>query len=495
MNAETITTRARRGAIWSLIIAAVAFPLVFFRDALLIRAGGAELRGSFELLLLFVAAIHTFFFPGGRNVLPTYLPKMKTDEERSRLIGGFLILVLGSGAVAYVVLTVWPGLLDLLLNERIDSGTRVVLYALVPFALVSALANSAVMGNLSFVWSSLLLRSQLVLVTLVAGTMFVTQSKFLIDHALLVLSSAMVAAAVVNLVVSSSILFRNARLSFKPLFPPGCLRFTAFTYLDTVMVFAYTAIDKYFVFAWFGISELGVYGTLLVVARVIPMAVQQLGHLLLATFSRLIGTDSEAALVSGYRRVARLTVGFYAAVAVTIIAFSKSITAIYGSECAEHYDYLIALAVVMNIDSLRTVNGMTLMAYEKVQAVFVSKLLQAILQLGLTFGLIDSLGVFAVIVGKGGGHVISSVVLVMATSKLREATKLVPPRAYLTGQLVVVVVAVVTYCWADDSIVTSLAMVVTSWAAIWFLGGFNGDDVRSVLPARFSKRGVRGVKS
>ncbi|MEE9295858.1 MAG: oligosaccharide flippase family protein [Phycisphaerae bacterium] len=491
MNPDEVRSHARKGAAWTLIISAIAFPLSYARYILLGRVGHTtEVLGTFALLLLFLNAIYTFFFPGGRNVFPTYFPKLSSEEGRSGLVSGFLYLVAAAAAAGLILALLRPELFDVLLQQRVDARTRTVLLFLIPFALFSALANSIVTGNLSFVWASLLLRIQLVLVTLVAVVMYVTASASMIADAVLWLGGAMVVGAVVNLCVSSWLLRRWVRVRWRPRFPSGCLKFTMFTYFDTIMVWINNAIDRFFVAVYFSVAQLGIYFALFEVARIVPLAVQQVEHLLLATFSKLLGGDAEDSVVSGYRRVSRITVGIYALVSVTVIFLSRPLASIFGATYVEHHHYLICLAVVVNIDSLRTINGITLMAYERMPSVFVSNVLQNIIQFGVTLALIEPMGVYGVIVGKGAGHVACAIALFVATARVGKTRKLLPPLVYVLSQVVVFAAAWVAYRYEDRGIGVSALLVMVGWAVIWLGGGFSIDDIRALIPWRRRSAGT-----
>ncbi len=493
-----VTDDARRGAAWSLGIALVAFPLPFLRNFFLAELDDTTLlAGRYALLLLFIQAIYTFCFPGGKNVFPAYFPKITNLSERSGFVSGFIYLVLVVAALTIVVTTIWPGLLNLMMGGPGDSSlsTRMqwLLRALVPFALLSVLASSIVTGDMSFVAASVLQRTQLFMVTAMCCVLYFAPFGGGESETFPILVATVFASSVVTMIVSAMLLMRSVKLTTRVWFPPGVFRFSAWTYLDTVMVFAYTAIDQYFIVYKLGQERLGVYFLLLSMARLIPMAVQQLGHLLLATFSKLIGSDAEERLESSYRRVSKLTVGFYAAVSVVVIFYSRPLAGIFGDSCAAHHSDLIWLSLVMNIDALRTINGMTLMAYERMSWVLLSKVFQIIVQLAFTFLLIEPMGVTGVIVAKGLGHVVSAVALMIATATAKQGRKLIPPPAYLAGQIIVIAAATLAVRTDGRGWMWSTVAVVISWGAILLTGRFRGDDLRALIPRKRTKRGGVGL--
>ncbi len=492
MEAPQITSNARKGAAWSLIIACIAFPLPFVRTLLLGEVDPTEhARGYYALILLFLQGIYALFLPGGRAVFPAFYPKLSTDDERSRFVSGYLFLTFGMSALAILVFSLWPSLLDLLLRQQVDRRTRLILRALIPFILFSTLSTSIVMSHMSFVWAAFLQRAQIVCVTVVLGAVYLTGSSVIASDPLLWLGGTIAFAAAVTMAVSSSILLCTIRIVPRPKFPRGCFRFVSVAYLDAIMLLAYNAIDQYVVAYCFGVAELGRYVPLLLLARIAPLTMQQIGHLLLTTFSKLLGADAEATLITTYRRISRLTVGFYAAITLCLVLFSHPLAALFGEACAAEHKLLICLAVAMNIDSLRTINGMTLMAYERMHWVFFSKLSLIIVQLGLTIALIEPLGIYGVVLAKGAGHVVQTAVLFVATARVRRSDRLLPPGAYFVGQGVVLASGWIAMQLDGMGIGWSAAMLAGGSLIVWFGGRFRVAEVRAMMPRRWRGGEVR----
>ncbi len=481
MKATEVTSRARKGAAWALVIAGIAFPLQYFRLGLLGRIDPA-LLGSFSLLLVCLNAIYTFFFPGGRNIFPTYFPKITDESKRGGLIAGFTYLTLAGALAGIAIVAAWPNLLDVALQETVDDTTRTLVLFLIPFALLGTLATSAVMSAMSFVWASLMLRTQMICVTGVALFLYLTPSVGVRENGVVWIAGAIVLAAALNMCIAGAILLARFPLRFKPYFPTGCFRFSALTYLDTVMMFCYLYMDRYFIAHYYDLAQVGIYVAMFEVARVIPLAVQQLGHLLLTTFSKLIGDGRFDALNAGYRQVTRLTIAVYAILAISIIALSQPIMSVFGPDFVEQHRYLIWLAVVMNVDSLRTINGMTLMAFEKMGGVMTSKFLQVGIQFAVTFVLIQKWGVAGVIAGTAAGYVVSAATLIFVTARVRPNEPLKPPPVYWLAQLIVLATALTCDRFLDRGLLASIGIILVAWSAVWFAGRYRVDDIRAVLP-------------
>jgi O-antigen/teichoic acid export membrane protein len=490
MKAEAITSRARSGAFWSLVIAGIFAPVPYVRNWLFsaIDPTGA-VAGSYFMVLLLLQAVQSLFFPGGRNVLPAFFPKLTNDQERSRFVTGSLYAVLVGAGVGMLVIAVWPGVVELVLQEDIDSDARIAVCVILPIILLASFATSLLMAHGVFTLSSFLLRSQLIVMTTMAGVVYLTGSQVLQDAPAVWFGGAIAAAASINFAVAAVVLSRRITWTARGFFPPGSVRFAAMAHLDTVMVFAYGAIDRLFIAAYFGFEKLGTYFLLLTIAQLIPRIAQELGHLILATFSKLRGAREEDRLARGYHEVARLTASACAALSLPIILFSKPIASVFGPACAADHRWLIFLAVAINVDSLHTINGMTLMAYGRMHRVLLSKFVQNVVQLTLTGILISRFEVVGVIVALGIGHAARSLSLIWSVRGLKTDGRLLPPRVYYISQVLVLVAAVVAYQQDGMGLLIAFASTVAFGVVLWFAGGLRKDDLYRLIPRRKAKDG------
>lgn len=489
-DAHAVAARAHRGVAWAAIVTGLAFPLPFLRNFLLSRIEpGGYLLGQYNLVARFQQAVQTFFYPGGSNVFPTFYPKLKSSDERSGMIRAILYLVLAGAASAVLLLLLFPGLLESALAGRMDAPVRAVFLLFIPIGLLSALATSAVIGHMSFVWASILQRAQLILITASAALVWWTASEWLRDRPLLWFGAIACVAAALTVAASATVLASAIRHRARPALPSGCIRFSALTWLDTVFTFGYVAIDQYIINHHFGTASLGVYAALYDIARIIPLTVQQFGHYLLATLATLIGQDGGTAVTLSYRRVARYSASIYAVLSIGILFFSKPLAALFGDDCAASHRYLLWLAVAMNIDSLTTVNNRALMAYERMGHVVWSKFFQTIAQLALTLLLVGRWGIMGIIIGKAAGHAVSSVVQVMAVARLPTTERLTPPMVYLVCQIVVIASGIAAHFVVDGDWTWGVAGTLVGGAALWIGGRFSWVELRTLWPGT-QDRGV-----
>ncbi len=485
-----VASQARRGAAISLMIAGIALPLAYVRNWFFSEIDETKaIVGAFAVFsTVYVQGISTFLFPGGRNVMPAFFPKIDESERQAQFVAGYTYLVLGVALLGFIVTLVFPGVFEWILDKEVPVRTQWLMRLLIPLTLLPNLTTSILMGGMAFGWASLLLRSQLFFVSGMAVYVYCTGAPGFFANPEEWFAVVVGVSASVSLLVSVVILSRRIRWTWKPAFPSGVFRFGSFSYLDTVMVFAYATIDVIIINLWFGKESLGAYFLLFQITKMIPMAARELGHLILTTFSKLLGTDGGGEVAIAYRRVSRLTVGMYAVLSIVLIAFSRPISSIFGEACEVQHLWLLLLAIVMNVDATRTVNSMTLMAHERMPTVFCSKLGQNAIQLFLTLVLVAPLGIVGVIAAKGIGHVVNSVILFIGLGRLGETDRILPPRIMFVGQVVVVLTGVVAYWLDGPSLWISCAVVVGGFIALWIGGGYRLEELQSLVPWRRMRR-------
>lgn len=488
-TAAAVTSSARRGAAWSLLISVMAAPLPFLRTWLLARFDSTGLvLGRFALILLLLNAINTFLFPGGRNVFPAFFPKMADDRRRSRFVSGYFYVVVAAALAGVGLVMLWPGLLDLQLHQRVGERTRWLLMVMIPVVLTATHFTSALLAHMSFALASILQNTQVFCVCATAAVLYLVRPEWVVANTELWLGGAIVLAHGVNIAVAGVALYRRMPMDPRPEFPAGVSRFALYAYLDTVTVYAYTAIDQFYVQSHCGTEQLGVYFALLQVARIIPLAVQHLGHLMLTTFSRLLGSGEERALASSYHRVTRLTVGLYTLLSLALVFLSRPLAYIFRPEFAERHVQLLCLAVIMNIESIRTVNAMILMAYERMSTVFFSKALQIVVQWSLTIWWMPRWGVYGAIWAKGMGHVVSAAVLYVSVGRLHGDRRFTPSSTFFLSQLLVVAAGFFAYRLDGLHAGYSVLGLLVACGLFWAGGGIGGDDLRALVPRRWSRR-------
>lgn len=453
--------KAARGAMWIFLFSSIGLPLLYVRNWFLGRIGPeGEVAGVFALILLLHQGILTFLFFGGKNVLTTFYPKLRTGIERNGFVNRCYMFIAAGAFAGITVLLLWPEAIEWLMRKELSEGTRGVLIFLIPAALLAHIGNSILTAMQSFGLSAFLERLQLFVMTALVCLLYFLAPDLLIQKPLFILGCTIVAVCLFSALISLAKVHKRIGFSGGLWMPPNCIRFACFAHLEKIVTFGYLAIDQIFVVQKFDIARLGVYFLLLQIARIIPLTVQIFGHVVLTTFSALLGNDNEEQVVSAYRKLSRLSVWFHFALSLALILFARPIAGIFGTTYAQSYRYLVWLAVNMNIGSLYTITSMCAAAYEKMHQIFYTRLLQVALQIITTIALIGPLGVYGVIIGKGLGMLIGSMGLFIVLALCRPHDRIYPPAVFLISQFCVIPAAVYAHIYPGNWLAATALFVL-----------------------------------
>ena len=455
-DTSAIKKDAIQGSVWVFLLGAIAFPLTYGRTWFLGRTGTAgEVLGVYALVILLQQGIQTFLFFGGRNVLTTFFPKLRTAEQRVGLLNFYYVTVALSVAVGVLVVTLCPGAVEWLLRRELSPEARWLLIALIPVTLLASLGSSLLTAMRDFGFAALLGRLQLYGVTLLACLCFFLAPDVMAAHPFLILGGTVVAVCFLNACISLPKVHARIGFSRACRMPRNSIRFAGFAHLEKIATYFYIWADQLFVLQKFDLGTLGVYAALLQMARFVQLTVQMFGHVLLTTFSTLLGRNEESQVVSAYGKLARLSVLFHLVVCLILVLLARPIASVFGPVFAENYRYLVWLAVCINAASVTTVTSMCATAYEKMRQLLCTKLVQVGVQLVVTVALIGPLGVYGVIAGKGIGILVGTLGLFIVLASCGTGRKMRPPAVYWISQCFMVLAAVYAHAYAENWLVTA----------------------------------------
>lgn len=461
MRSEYVKRAAARGAIWVFAFGLIGFPLLYVRNWFLGRIEPTgEVVGVFALIILIRGGISALLFFGGKNVLTTFYPRLKSNIQRNGFLNSYYISVAAAAVLGIAVLLLWPEAIEWLIRRKLHQGAKWLLIFLIPTTLLSYLGNSVLTGMQRFGLAAFLERLQLFTITILACLFYFLARELLADNPLVILGGTVVAVSLFSTFISLMKVHKRIGFSKALWLPPNGARFACFSYLEKMASFGYLAIDQIFVVQKFDISRLGVYFLLLQVARIIPLTIQIFGHIILTTFSALLGSGHEQQVVSAYRKLSRLSVWLNFTLSLFLILFARFIAGIFGPTYAKSYRYLIWLAVNMNLWSLYTVTSMCATSYEKMKEVFYTKVSQVSLQLIATLALIGSLGIYGVIAGKVLGTIAGSIGLFIVLALCRPQNRIYPPIVYMISQLCIIPVAIYAHFYTINYLMATVLFVL-----------------------------------
>jgi O-antigen/teichoic acid export membrane protein len=473
---------ATRGALWVSSTMAIAIPLAYFRNWALGRIdpeGGVV--GAYALVVLFMQVVITFVLLGGVSTVTNFLPKIEARRDKYSFLISYGALSLVAVGLFEAVIFLRPDLIDAVIRQTVNSEVRNALALLAPLVVLAQLVTFALAGLMNFRLSALLGQIQIVLISGVA-TLGLVRPDFLRDDALRVLLLTISAAQVLVIVIGGIRVARDLARGVPRLFlPPGFWRFASYVHLNTLTTFAYLNLDQVLVVAALGVEELGGYFVMLQCAQLIRFIPHRISQVMLASFSHLVSAGDNERLTRAYTRLSRLIVVAATGTTLMLVLFSKQIGLVFGEWYAERHLYLVLLAVPTHIACLGQINGMLIMAEEKAGPFFAISMVQIFVQLGLALLFLDSLGTYAVILGKGAGLVIAQIGLFALLRWGLTGVHLAPTREYWLSQVVVAAAAAFTLQTRGDA--PLLALGVAPVLGFGFLAAicFRPDELLSLF--------------
>jgi O-antigen/teichoic acid export membrane protein len=482
-NPTTLLGRvAMRGALWVSATAAIALPLAYYRNWALGRIdpeGGVV--GAYALIVLFMQVVIAFVLLGGVSTVTNFLPKIHARRDKFSFLASYAAISLVAVGLFEAVIFLQPDLVDAVVRRTVSPEVRKALALLAPLVVLAQLVTFALAGLMDFRLSAILGQIQIFLVSGVAA-MGLLQPEFLRDDALWTLSLTIAAAQILVIAIGGTRVIRELAGGMPRVFlPPGFWRFTSYVHLNTLTTFAYLNIDQVLVLAALGVEELGGYFVMLQCAQLIRFIPQRIGQVMLASFSHLVSAGDNERLARAYTRLSRLIVVLATGITLILVLFSKQIGLLFGEWYAERHLFLVLLAVPIHVACLGQINSMLIMAKEKTGPFFAISVIQISVQLGLSLLFLDSLGTFAVILGKGAGLVIAQIGLFALVRWGLEGVYLAPPTEYWLSQVAVAAAAAFTLQTGGD--VPLLAIGVAPVLGFGFLAAirFRLDELISLL--------------
>ncbi|MEM7475784.1 MAG: lipopolysaccharide biosynthesis protein [Planctomycetota bacterium] len=462
-GAGSVSRLAKAGALWVILAAALAIPLSYYRSWILVQIdqSGAVL-GDYAVILLFGQFVGTFVLFGGSSVLTHFLPKIRSDREKSAFILTYGLISLAAVAGFVCWMNLWPRGLSMLIRQPIDLLTLRIFSCLAPIVLLSQLAVFSLAGLIRFRVSSALNQIQVFSVCLFATAACLYFPKFLQEHSIVMLGSLVAISNVLAVAIGLRYIAKEAFPTRLQVFlPEGFCKYASFVHMNTLFTFAFQYIDQIFILVTFGKQELGAYFVLWQGARLVAFVPQSIGQVMLASFSQMVGAGDENELRQMYLKLSRLILIQGTPIALALILFSFPIASIFGAWVGERHLYLALLAAVMHIGTLGALNSMAVMAKERTGAFFINSLVLISLQLVVTFALVERLGILAVICGKFAGVVSGQIGLYYIVRWKLGSISLQPPREYWISLIVISAATTFSLYWNSPTVAWTIGTYIT----------------------------------
>lgn len=397
LSTTEIKNRSIRGAKWLLVMNGLGMPAASLISLLLGRAGPSVL-GVYALAQILISVITTFFLYGGSSVLSVFLPKISDAEERGRFLFSYTLILFGIMTGALILFWLFPQGFEFLLQREFDMQNYrwFVLLTIVVIA-TETLANTA--SGLMLIKTVAIARQMMRFVLFpTVATVFFLKRDILVNYGLPLILGGFVIGYIIASIICVIGISRerrfNVRLGWK--IPPGFWAFSSTTMLSAVFSFLYANIDRLAVYSVQDLKGLGMYQAVLSINALIENIPLLLRPSLVPTFSSLLGANHRTAFRQAFLLLSRWAVVPVTLVSLIVMAFSREILGLFGSEYIE-YAYLLTLFGLVGI--IRSLNLSTYVAntcLEKNAFRFIQQFVNIFTQGLLTLIFIFDYGVIAI---------------------------------------------------------------------------------------------------
>ncbi|MEW5804103.1 MAG: oligosaccharide flippase family protein [bacterium] len=462
MKSSTVNIREkiRSGGIWTVSIATSGLVLCFARNWFLGRMDtDGSVLGVYALVLIFISFITTFVLYGGAPVLSYYLPKIKDSEKQGSFVMGYFYIILAMMIIWIYFLFRYPHFFELLFHRKLDTPLTYLLLLITPVVTLNYAANYILTGLLAYRASAIVQRIQLIFIAPLAMVFFFVAPQLLRRHPLAILGSGVFFSNMLGIIIGIVISRKELTLRLRPWLPRGFWSYSFYIHMNTILTFAYETVDQLFIAGACDVSRLGVYFQLLTLAQLVRFLPQEIGRLMVSSFSYLMANDREDVVQLLYHKMCKISILVTAIPVLIFIFLSREVTAIFGPAFANHHRDLIWLSAILNIGALGNINSMLILAKQETKYFFFNSITLIGIQIVLSFLLIRNLGVFGIILAKGAG-ILSAQIGLFSIIYFRLPGRRKPDREYWISQILVTI-ALLFICQVSDLALMSRLAVLS----------------------------------
>ncbi|WP_273277813.1 lipopolysaccharide biosynthesis protein [Methanothrix soehngenii] len=518
MNADEIIQKSTSGAKWTVILSSIALPLGYATNIILGRIS-PEALGVYGLLNIFILSVTTFLLFGGGNVIIKYLPEIDNDKKVSFLATYTLIVFLIT-MLAIGLILCYPQILKILNFQAYPPDMLKYLIIFVPIIILYFIFDSALNGLMMIKISVIIKQTAIYGNFIVFTILFLFNKDFFRDHLWAIIwGSSFVLYTILGLLVftltakkmkytslntsklksrvhecshantdkevasyDSSWSFRTVSIlrNFKLYLPKRFWSFALFVHALTIIGFAYDKIDQLLIVSYFGIHELGLYYAALQTATLIRFVPMLIGSVILPSFSNLLASNEINLIQKGYREVIRYNTLMIVPVSLFCIFFSRQVMGLYGEEYMQNHLMLVVLGICFMVSSFGTVAPSLIIIKGRTDVYLLNSFLQIIFQLIIMLFLIDRMGVFGLVIGRGAGVVLAQPGLIFIACRLLDMDIKIP-RAYTMSVVTAIATVAIYFIIHPIGLFISVILFLVCLVFFLYFGEYSSKDIDFIL--------------
>ena len=415
LGRRDLQDRAIRGASWTIVHTLVAIPVAFVVNLVLARTLGASEYGRLAVLTTLMTIATGIATAGSSGAVLQFGAKSHAAGRGSE------VAHLLSIAQGFELLVVAP-VLTVVVVALADVSPAFLVAGIVFGIWVPAYLNQALLGlaieNKTSAVAKITMVSSLVSQVGVVVVAVLLHSADAVWLARLVVSALLVTLALVPL----SPRYRRAvlRPSLPRRYPPGFWRFAIPTGAAALLATLVTSRTEVFVLGWASTTvEVGVFALAFGLAAHLFAPAQALVGPLLPAISGLREVD-EPAVLGAFHRTLRASSTVVGLITATVLpALTLLIPTLYGEEFASASPLFLALGLAGALLVVATPVSVFVHARLQGRALLTASAVALVVDVGLAFALIPTLGAWGAVIANIGGSMTQ--IYILLQSELRAA--------------------------------------------------------------------------
>lgn len=485
-SSSEVKQKSIKGTKWLFITNVFNVPGSFVLAFFLGRTS-PEALGAFGLVQVFVAVITTFIVFGGQTVLRNFMAKVTEPDLRGKLFYSYSIILICLLLLMSFFFALFPTIFEFFIRQEITflKFCFFIIFSLTVIA--SELFSSAIAGMMNIKTSAISQSITRLLPVPVVVFLFFFNRSFLENESWLIILSLYFISYLIGATISAKALFREEKFEFKPkkYLPKGFVPFCFTTHLASIFSFIYNDVDRIFMLQLSDIGTLGIYQSVVSINRIMDFGPQVLALALVPMFSSLLSGKYQEQIQNTYIFVQRYLSIFLISLSFFTISFSRELLMIFGSHYMSYNHILILYSLGSSICCLGVVNNTILTSYEKNYFRLSVSVIQIIIQLLGTFLFIGQFGVLAVAGFKILGRIIANILYVVYLKYC--FGNLTPPKAYIIGSLLCIIVSLSRIYIIPYGFLYSLALFGLSFLTFIYWSRLSLGEIKKFLNLFFNR--------
>lgn len=437
------------GMRWTVWLAVIGGPFGYATSLILGRVS-PEALGTYGLLLVYIQLVQTWLYLGGDAVIINFIPRVEHARRLSFLFS-YLLVILTALMPWWAVATIWPRSLHYLFGDREGVRLQLLLLYLAPVCILFFFLLATLKARLEMKWSQGLFRVVTIGSLLTYGTLFLTARHLLATHYEIIIWAVYFAFIAISILLAITKLLRIIHwrikwLTIRFFLPKGFWHYVLPLQLSSALSMAAGRIDYILVLNLGGLTTLGKYLAVAMIADFMRVMNNLLVDTLLPALTNLLASDN----VEGATQIFAVTMRIMAianiAMGCALIFFVFPIVKLLGPQYIGLTTPMILMACFATLAAPGAISGTLLASVGKQYRVTWLSILRLAISTTTFFALWPHFRLLGAVLASGSALLIFSLALPVS-AKFGVPITFSLRSQYVRFALVVVSAAVISECF------------------------------------------------